>query len=215
MPAILPAVHVDLDQAELSRYFLGHQIAWIVDPSRQQLAEKSVRIGWTYGDAFKNVRKRLHHAKRDYLFQTKDQPTAFEYVRTCEQFAEIFNFTRSIVSRGEEWIKVPRLKDGKDTGFTDEVKIGYINFDNKSRIIAFSSNPAALRAYGGDVGWDEAAFHPRAEECWASMSGRVMWGYDVSVWSSHSSRNRSLPRCARNAAGCSEATSRPRSWPAG
>jgi phage FluMu gp28-like protein len=181
MAAILPSIGIESDAA-LNRYFLPYQRAWIMDASRQQLAEKSVRIGWTYADAFKNVRKRLQTKKRDYLFTTKDQGTAFEYVKTCETFAEIFNLTKNILTRGIETYQVP---DANRPGFTEEVKVGVIKFDNGSRILAFSSNPNALRAYGGDVGWDEAAFHQRAEESWASMAGRVMWGYDVSVWSSH------------------------------
>ena len=55
--------------SRLAKHFLPHQIAWIqaekaIHKQRKQavaLAEKSVRIGWTYTDAFKNVRKRLHH----------------------------------------------------------------------------------------------------------------------------------------------------------
>jgi hypothetical protein len=47
-----------------------------------RLAEKSVRIGWTFADAFKNVRQRLVHKKRDYLFATKDQASAVEYMKT-------------------------------------------------------------------------------------------------------------------------------------
>ena len=46
------------------------------------LAEKSVRIGWTFADALKNVRKRLLHKNRDYLFATKDEASAVEYMRT-------------------------------------------------------------------------------------------------------------------------------------
>lgn len=185
MAAILPAHTIEASKEE-SRYFLPYQLAWISDEWSQLLAEKSVRIGWTYADAFKNVRKRLRFARRDYLFQTKDEPTAIEYVETCYQFAELYNLTKSILSRGIENMKVPRFdENGKDTGFTDEVKVGIIKFDNRSRIIAFSSNPNAMRAFGGDVGWDEAAFHPKAEALWASMSGRVMWGFDLAVWSSH------------------------------
>lgn len=185
MPAILPAHTIDSAKAE-SKYFLEYQLAWISDEAPQLLAEKSVRIGWTYADAFKNVRKRLRHTRRDYLFQTKDEPTAVEYVETCEKFAEIFNFTKSIVSRGIEFMKVPRFdNEGKDTGFTDEIKVGMIKFDTGSRIIAFSSNPNAMRAFGGDVGWDEAAFHQKADALWASASNRVMWGFQLAVWSSH------------------------------
>jgi phage FluMu gp28-like protein len=185
MAAILPAHTIDSSKAE-SRYFLEYQLAWIGDESAQRLAEKSVRIGWTYADAFKNVRKRLRHARRDYLFSTKDEPTAVEYVETCYRFAELYNLTKSILSRGIEYLKVPRFDElGKDTGFTDDVKVGMIKFDNGSRIIAFSSNPNAMRAFGGDVGLDEFAFHPNPEALWASASGRVTWGFDIGVWSSH------------------------------
>ena len=185
MAAVLPSLDIDRD-AHVSRYFLPYQLAWIADDSPMRLAEKSVRIGWTYADAFKNVRKRLRHGRRDYLFATKDQPTAFEFVEQCQRFAEIFDFAKSIISRGVDDMRVPVFdREGKDTGFSEEVKVGYIKFDNGSRVLAFSSNPNALRAYGGDVGWDEAAFHPRAEEMWASASGRVTWGFDIGVWSSH------------------------------
>src|SRR5438128_12632838 len=70
----------------LSRHFTPYQIKWIeaeipFHNKRKRvmaLAEKSVRIGWTYADAFKNVRKRLWFRDRDYLFATKDYQSALE-----------------------------------------------------------------------------------------------------------------------------------------
>src|SRR5882724_7895380 len=90
----------------LSKHFMPHQILWIQaeqaihDRGKQAiaLAEKSVRIGWTYADAFKNVRKRLWFKNRDYLFATKDYASALEYIRQCYTFAEIFNLTKTILS---------------------------------------------------------------------------------------------------------------------
>jgi len=103
MPAILPTNPIDSDPM-LSRFFLPYQIHWIqVEDSfhaqkRQvfALAEKSVRIGWTYADAFKNVRKRLRFTKRDYLFATKDYPSALEYMRLCYDFAGLLEAVASI-----------------------------------------------------------------------------------------------------------------------
>jgi phage FluMu gp28-like protein len=193
MPAILPGLPIDHDST-LSRFFLPYQIYWIQAEDhfhaqgRQAfaLAEKSVRIGWTFCDAFKNVRKRLRFKKRDYLFATKDWPSALEYMNLCYSFSELLNFTRAILSHGEDYLKVPRLDaDGKPTGFTDEIKIGLIKFDNGSRIIAFSSNPRAMAVYGGDVGLDEFAKHPNAKLLWETAQGRVAWGGDLSVWSAH------------------------------
>lgn len=184
MAAILPANSIDSTKAD-SR-FLPFIQAWIADDSRMRLAEKSVRIGWTYGDAFKNVRKRLHHANRDYLFATKDQASAVEYMQQCLKFADIYKQTKSILSHGEDTMKVPRLnEEGKDTGFTDEVRFCYIKFDNASRIIAFSSNPNAMLVYGGDVGLDEFAAHPQQDKLWETAQGRITMGYDIGVWSAH------------------------------
>lgn len=168
-----------------SRYFLPYQTKWIEDQSRLKIWEKSFRIGATWGDAFTNVRKRLQHKKRDYLFATKDWPSALEYMTACKQFADIFGVAKSIVSHGEELVKVPVFNDGKDTGFTEEVKMGVIKFDNESRIIAFTSNPNAMLVFGGDVGLDEFPRHQRAQELYDIAQARVTWGYDLATWGSH------------------------------
>ena len=180
--------------SKLSKHFMPHQIAWIqaerpIHAQHRQavaLAEKSVRIGWTFADAFKNVRKRIWFKGRDYLFATKDYPSALEYVRQCYSFAELFNLTRSIISHGEENLSLNRLDaDGQPSTFTDEVKIGVIKFDNGSRIIAFSASPQAMSVYGGDVGLDEFAKHPNARLLWETAQARVTWNYDLAIWSSH------------------------------
>lgn len=177
----------DIDSPRsMEAYFMRHQIEHIIDESPLSIWEKSVRVGMTYADGFKQVRKRLSLPNRNYLFTTKDQPTAFEYIANCKQFLEIYQLTSSILTHGEETLTVPIFnEDGRDTGLVEEVRVGSIKFDNKSRILAFSSNPNAVRAYGGDVGWDEAAFHPRANAMYASIQGRVTWGYDLGIWSSH------------------------------
>jgi phage FluMu gp28-like protein len=184
MAAVLSSPKID--RAERSGYFLPYQKDWILCHERKALCEKAVRVGWTFADAFKQVRKRLQTPKRDYLFVTKDQPTAFEYVDTAYRHLQIFNLTSSVLTHGTEEWSVPVFgEDGKDTGFQEKVTVGLIKLDNGSRIMAFSSNPNAVRAYGGDVGWDEAAFHPNARKMWAALQGRVRWGFDLGVWSSH------------------------------
>ncbi len=190
---LLRSFRLDSD-SRLSKHFMPHQIRWIQAerPIHRQhkqaiaLAEKSVRIGWTYADAFKNVRKRLSFKNRDYLFATKDYPSALEYIRQCYKFAEIFNLTRTISSHGEESLPVNRLDEhGRPSAFTDDLKAGVIKFDNGSRIIAFSANPQAMAVYGGDVGLDEFAKHPNAKLLWETAQGRVTWNYDLAIWSSH------------------------------
>lgn len=202
MTAILPSLNIDSD-LRASRYFLPYQMSWIMDDSRMRLAEKSVRIGWTFCDAFKNVRKRLRHPNRDYLFATKDQASAFEYVDTCKKFCEIYNLTKTILSHGIDTMRVPISDLAKDKGLTEEIKIGYIKFDNGSRIIAFSSNPFAMQVYGGDVGLDEFAKgqgNTYSEQLWETAQGRITWGYDIGVWSSHNGTDTLFNAFAREAA---------------
>ena len=205
--AILPAVRID-SEAALTKYFVPYQINWIqaedaIHAQHKQafaLAEKSVRIGWTHADSFKNVRKRLRYNNRDYLFATRDYPSALEYMRQAHRFAEFFDFTKAIVAHGEDFVNVDRLDEyGKATGFKEEVKMGYIKFDNGSCIRAFSSHPAAMSVYGGDVGLDEFAKHPNARLLWESAQGRMTWAYDMAVWSAHAGEDTLFNQFAQEA----------------
>lgn len=184
MVAVLPS---KIDSAkESSRYFLQPQLDWINDDAQMRIWEKSFRIGATWADAFKNVRKRLRHTRRDYLFATKDYPSALEYMEICRQACEVYKVAKSIVSSGEEFVRVPlHTGEGKATGFTEEIKVAHIKFDNGSRILAFSSNPNAMLVYGGDVGLDEYSRHQRAAELYMIAQARITWGYDLGIWSSH------------------------------
>lgn len=193
MPAILPSLRIDSDN-DLTKHFMPHQVNWIlaeeqIHARHQQvyaLAEKSVRIGWTHADAFKNFRKRLRFKNRDYLFATKDYQSAVEYVRLAYKLGDIYNCTRDVVSHGEDYITVPRLdENGRATALTEEVKIGYIKFVNGSRIIAFSASPQSMSVYGGDVGLDEFAKHANAKLLWETAQGRIAWANDIAVWSAH------------------------------
>lgn len=194
---VLPSIKID-DDPGLSRYFLPYQRLWIGDDATMRLAEKSVRIGWTFADGFKNVRKRLRHPRRDYLFATKDQQSAIEYLEQCKRFCELFDFTRSIVSHGEDSMRV-EAKDSGGKSYMEEVKFGYIKFDNGARIIAFSANPYAMAVFGGDVGLDEFAKHQRAEKLWETAQGRITWGYDIGVWSAHDGTDTLFYQFAREA----------------
>src|SRR5216684_164337 len=116
MSAILPFIKID-SASLLANYFTHYQICWIEaeDPFHEAkkqvfaLAEKSVRIGWTFCDGFKNVRKRLRFKNRDYLFVTKDWPSALEYMNQVYDFADMLGYTRAVLSHGEDVVKVKHL----------------------------------------------------------------------------------------------------------
>lgn len=175
----------DIERAEqASRYFCDYQLEGIECGARYQYTEKANRIGWTFLDAFKNVRLRLMHKKRDYLFTTQNWAGAVEYGRYLDHFIGIYNLGRHLISRDEKEVTV-QYEDEAGKTVARQEKIGTYHFDTGSRIILFSSNPWSIQTFEGDVGWDEAAFHESQERMYAALSTRITWGYDISVWSAH------------------------------
>lgn len=184
MVTLINSAGIDSEKA-IDLRFLPYQKRAIYTESRKNLVRKAVRIGYTYAKAFKAVRSSLINRAEDTLFTTKDQATSFEFIETCKEHIEHFNQARSVIAQTEEQWDVPVFDElGKDLGVTEKVTVSKIVFDNKSRILSFSSNPNALRAYGGNVMWDEAAFHLRGREMWAAIQGRARWNYVIDVWSS-------------------------------
>lgn len=176
---IVTGPQIDSDR-DASRYFPAFQQSYIEDDHRYLYTEKANRIGFTFIDAFKNIRKRLRHKKRDYLFTTQNWAGAVEYSRYLDHFINIYNLGKMLISRKDEHITVT-----DDKGVAWQVKIGIYTFDTGSRIILFSSNPWSIQTFEGDVGWDEAAFHEQQERMYAALITRITWGYDISVWSAH------------------------------
>src|SRR5438132_7498495 len=124
-------------------------------------------------------------------------------MRLAHDFARLLNFTRAIVAHGEDYLKVPRLDaEGRPTAFEEEIKVSYIKFDNKSRILAFSASPQAMAVYGGDVGLDEFAKHPNAQLLWQTAQARVAWGKDMAVWSSHDGEDTLFNQFVQQARAC-------------
>jgi hypothetical protein len=168
-------------------------------PARRRPRGKIARLPKAVRDGFKNVRKRLHFKNRDYLFVTKDWPSALEYMNHVYDFADMLGYTRAVLSHGEDVVNVKSLDPEGPGSLTEDVKIGYIKFQNGSRIIAFSSNPYAMAVYGGDVGLDEFAKHPNAKLLWQTAQARVTWNGDLAVWSSHDGEDTLFNQFAREA----------------
>lgn len=168
----------------LSRYLCDYQVEGVLCDARYQYTEKANRIGWTWLDALKNVRKRLAMPGRDYLFTTQTWNGALEYARYLEFWIKVYNLGKYIISRTETEITEYR-KDSAGNEIAVQVKVGIYHVDGGSRLILFSSSPFGLQTFEGDVGWDEAAFHDAQEKMWAAIGTRLQWGFDVSVWSAH------------------------------
>lgn len=183
------AMHIktapDIDsEKDASRYLCPYQSEIVTCTHPLQYTEKANRVGMTWTDALRNVRRRLAEKKRDYLFTTQNWNGALEYGRYLDFWINIYNLGKAIISRREEVMTFERIQpDGSKIAVQE--KVGIYTFVTGSRIILFSSAPWALQTFEGDVGWDEAAFHEAQERMWAAIATRLMWGFDVSVWSAH------------------------------
>ena len=170
------------NDADVSQYLLPFQADYVFDESPLQLTEKANRIGFTWTDALRAVRGRFQHAKRDYLFTTQNWNGSIEYGRYIDQWLNLYNYGKYLISKSEQSETVPRqLDDG--TKVAEQVKVGVYKFDNGSRILLFPSAPWAIQTFEGDVGWDEADFHDQQEQMWAAIATRLQWGFNASAWS--------------------------------
>ncbi|NJK42979.1 MAG: hypothetical protein HC933_00775 [Pleurocapsa sp. SU_196_0] len=117
-------------------YFLPYQQRWLDDQSRLKVAEKSRRIGWTYVQAFEDVRDAAKaDGGMDVWFTSADISAAREYIRYCETFARVFD--KAARSLGEIVIAAE-----------DDIKALVIEFSSGKRINALSSNPKGFSLEG-------------------------------------------------------------------
>ena len=52
-----PTSNVQRRTPKADAYFLPYQVAWIRDPARLKIVEKSRQIGFSYADSYDSVRK--------------------------------------------------------------------------------------------------------------------------------------------------------------
>jgi phage FluMu gp28-like protein len=160
-------------------YFLGYQEAWLRDTNRLKVAEKSRRIGWTYVQAYEDVRdaaKAKEHGGMDVWFTSADISAAREYIGYCEQWARLLQIAATTINES--------VID-KDAN----LKVLTIDFSSGFRITALSSNPKNFRSKGGKVVIDEFAFHEHGEDLWRAAAPSILWGYPMRVFSSHNGKN--------------------------
>lgn len=156
------------------RIFLPYQVEHILDETPARIEEKSRRIGITYANSYKHVRRRarIDH-RRDLWFSSADDSAAYEYAQYCKQWCEII----------EQAVKEILIEGRDDDGFRYNNYV--LAFPNGSRINCMSSNPKRFRSKGGDVVLDEFAWHNDAAMMWDAASPCVTWGYTIELLSTH------------------------------
>ncbi|ADK84963.1 protein of unknown function DUF264 [Desulfarculus baarsii DSM 2075] len=168
-------------------YFLPYQQKWLADDSRLKIAEKSRRIGFTYVQAYEDVRDACRaDGALDVWFSSADESAAKEYIRYCGQWARLLNVA------AQDLGEVALDGDG-------DVKALVIEFASGKRIHGLSSNPAAFRSKGGKLVLDEFAFHQDPEALWKAAAPIITWGYPARVISTYNGKGNRYARMVADA----------------
>lgn len=164
---------------ELNDFWLPYQKRWLKDNSLIKFAEKGRREGFTYVQAYEDVRDCVQNRYRrkarplSVWFTSADITAAKEYIIYCQEHAKLFNEVAKEL--GE--VIIDEKNDIKALG---------LEFRNGTRIYALSSNPSQFRSKGGKVVIDEFAFHENPRELWkAAFAAAKIWGYPIRVISTH------------------------------
>ncbi|MBN8428264.1 MAG: hypothetical protein J0L65_12435 [Xanthomonadales bacterium] len=154
---------------------LGYQQRWVADQSPLKLAEKSRRIGLTWGEAADDVLIASGSDGSNVFYISATQDMALEYIEACAMWARAFDLAAGQIEEGIF------LDDGDK-----EIKLYKIDFPKSGkRIVALSSRPANLRGKQGVVVIDEAAFHGQLDELLKAALALLIWGGRVRVISTH------------------------------
>ena len=157
----------------LRHYWLPYQEAWINDESRNKLAEKSRRTGFTFAEEYRRVERiSKRGAKYDAYITTKDEGLAKQFIRECKEFAGMLKVAAEDI--GE-------VVFDKSKGISAQA----LEASTGKRIYALSSNPDNQAGRAGDRTADEYALSKMQRELFAIMKPGTMWGGQLSVFSTH------------------------------
>ena len=159
--------------AVLAHYWLPYQELWINDESRNKLAEKSRRTGFTFAEEWRRVERiSKTGAAYDAYITTKDEGLAKQFIRECKEFAGMLNVAAEDI--GE-------VVFDRKTGSSAQA----LQAATGRRIYALSSNPDNQAGRAGDRTADEYALSKQQRELFAIMKPGTMWGGQLSVFSTH------------------------------
>ncbi len=156
-----------------SAVLLPYQQVWLADRSQVKVAEKSRRVGLSWGEAANSALEAAKQGGQDTWYLGYSQDMAQEFIRDCAFWAGHYQ----IAAEAMEQIVV----EDEDR----DILAYRINFASGNRITALSSSPRNLRGKQGRVVVDEAAFHPDLPELLKSAFALLIWGGSVSIISTH------------------------------
>lgn len=151
---------------------LPYQAAWVKDPARLKIAEKSRQIGWTWATAYGLVRRKaLAGARLDAWISSRDDIQARLFLEDCKSFA-------AILQTGAEDLGERAIDESGHSAYI-------LALANGLRLHSMSSNPDAQAGKRGDRVLDEFALHPDPRKLYAIAYPGITWGGSMEIFSTH------------------------------
>ena len=157
--------------------FLPYQIRWAMDQHPVIVAEKSRRIGFTWGTAGSAALNAMDASGHDTWYLGYNKPMSADFIEDVVYWADMFQAGLEQVDMGN--VIYPYGKR-EECVFTYEAR-----FASGNKVKALSSRPTELRGKGGDVIIDEAAHHKDLMSVLKSAMALTIQGARVMLISTH------------------------------
>ncbi|TVO70891.1 hypothetical protein FHP88_15670 [Sedimenticola selenatireducens] len=178
--------------AQVPKILLPYQGRWHADNSVVRLAEKSRRIGWSWGalaaEGALEAALPLGHPKgMDQFYMGYNMAMAAENIGDVVFFAQAYGFAISEigVKRHREHV-IQTDVDGKVIrNERRDITTYKVQFASGHVYEALSSNPHNWRGRQGHARIDEAGFHDNLQEVVKAALAFRLWGGRISIVSTH------------------------------
>lgn len=160
----------------MTPYFYPPQDRWIEDNAPLKIAEKSRRIGYTYGSSYRAVQKCMRKKNHKQWVSSRDLLTAKEFITEYVAFwCKLYN----VVAKGLSGENVQVFDLAKD------IRAFIVEFPNGSRIVSLSSTPEVFAGKGGDVILDELDLHENPGRVYDMARPCTTWGGQLEIISAY------------------------------
>ena len=156
-----------------SPILLPYQQRWISDRSPVKVAEKSRQIGFSWCEAADCALTAAASSGMDCWIVSVNEDSAREFINDVAFWARVYQLT------AEQMEQVALKDESKD------ILSFRITFASGNRVTALSSRPSNLRGKRGKVVIDEFAFHDNPSELMKAALALLVWGGQVSLFSTH------------------------------
>jgi phage FluMu gp28-like protein len=144
-----------------------YQKRWVEDHNRLKLAVKSTQIGFSFTESYADVLRCLERDNSMRAVLSRSERQSLEFARKCKDHCQAIGAVAQLIEN----------ESFQNTSMLQHT----IEFPNRSRIIALSSNPDTARGYTCDITLDEFAFHKDSKAVFAAAYGRTTRGFDLAV----------------------------------